>query len=255
MAARLKGSEDLFKAGGRGPIASINFVTAHDGFTLHDLVSYSTKHNAANREDNRDGADNNRSSNFGVEGPTDDPAIVKSRDQQKRNLLATLLFSRGVPMLLAGDELGRTQEGNNNAYCHDSELSWVEWGLDAGGRELLEFTARSIALRKKYPGFRKRNFSRDITWLAPHGGEMTEADWKLPFARCLGALFDKDLLLLLNAHDGEILFRLPDGPWNLQMDTAGKRNDAEIEKAYPLQPRSLALLVKPRSSGPARTDG
>jgi len=255
MAARLNGSEDLFKASGRGPIASINFVTAHDGFTLHDLVSYGSKHNEANHESNRDGADNNRSWNCGAEGPTENREIVDLRERQKRNLLATLFFSRGVPMLLAGDELGRTQEGNNNAYCHDSELSWVEWGLDAGGRELLEFAVRSIALRKQHSTFCRRNFSKDMTWFAPHGGEMTEADWKLPFARCMGVLLDKDLLLLLNAHDGEIVFHLPHGLWNVEMDTAGKSNDARIEKTYPLQPRSLALLIRPRSSGPARTDG
>src|SRR5437868_7442697 len=131
-----------------------------------------------------------------MEGPSANPEVLKLREQQKRNLLATLFLSRGTPMLVAGDELGRTQQGNNNAYCHDSELSWIEWGLDAGGRELLEFTARLVDLRKKHAAFRRRGYSQDIRWLTPHGGEMTEADWKLPFARCLGALFSEDGLLL-----------------------------------------------------------
>src|SRR6185436_2489495 len=156
IAARLAGSEELF--GGRTPAASINFVTAHDGFTLRDLVSYNAKRNEANHEDNRDGADDNRSWNCGVEGLTEDSSIKDLREKQKRNLLATLLLSRGTPMLLAGDELGRTQLGNNNAYCLDDERSWVEWGLDAGGRALLEFTARAIGLRRKFSTFRKAKF-------------------------------------------------------------------------------------------------
>ena len=254
IAARLSGSPDLFAAGGRGPAASINFVTAHDGFTLHDLVSYSAKHNEANHEGNRDGADHNRSWNCGVEGSTEDASVINLRITQKKNLLATLFLSRGVPMLLAGDELGRTQEGNNNAYCHDSELSWVEWGLDAGGRQLLEFTARAIGLRKAFAVFRERSYAKDIAWLTPHGGEMAEADWKLPFARCLGMQVG-DLLLLLNAHDGEISFLLPEGQWEVLMDTTSEqRNNGKVEENYLLQARSLALLVKPKSSSPARTD-
>jgi glycogen operon protein len=170
--------------------------------------------------------------------------VVNLRERQKRNLLATLFLSRGTPMLVAGDELGRTQQGNNNPYCHDSDLSWLEWGLDAGGRELLEFTARVIALRKKYSSFGKRNFSNDIAWLTPHGGGMTDADWKLPFARCLGAHFAEDgLLLLLNAHDGEIPFVLPQGPWQVLLDTdAAQRANGAVEATYALQPRSLVLL-------------
>jgi isoamylase len=254
IAARLAGSPDIFEASGRGPLASINFVTAHDGFTLHDLVSYNAKRNEANGEDNRDGADDNLSWNSGVEGPAEDPAINSLRERQKRNLLAALLFSRGVPMLLAGDELGRTQEGNNNAYCHDSELSWIEWGLDAGGRELLDFTARAIGLRKAHEVFRRRSYAKDIVWRTPHGGEMAEADWTLPFARCLG-MQAGELLLLLNAHDGEIGFSLPEGDWQVLIDTAcGKTDDSKTEKSYLLQSRSLALLFKPSTSGPARTD-
>jgi isoamylase len=239
IAARLSGSPDLFAASGRGPAASINFITAHDGFTLHDLVSYNAKHNEANHEENRDGADNNRSWNCGVEGPSEDASVSNLRDIQKKNLLATLFFSRGVPMLLAGDELGRTQQGNNNAYCHDSELSWVEWGLDAGGRQLLDFTARVIGLRKAFEAFRKRNYSEDILWLTPQGSEMTQADWKLPFARCLGMRAGA-VLLLLNAHDGEIDFALPEGAWNLQLDTSS--GDGVFERTYPLKSRSLVLL-------------
>jgi isoamylase len=153
-------------------------------------------------------------------------------------------------MLLAGDELGRTQQGNNNAYCHDSDLSWVDWGLDAGGRELLELTARLARLRKAHAVFRKRSYEKDIVWLAPHGGEMAEADWRLPFARCAG-MRASEVLLLLNAHDGEIQFALPEEKWECQLDTAGKR---AFDKTYPLQGRSLALLVKATSSAPARTD-
>jgi glycogen operon protein len=254
IAARVAGSGDIFERSGRGPGASVNYVTAHDGFTLQDLVSYQAKHNEANQEGNRDGSNDNRSWNCGVEGPTEDTAINSLRDKQKRNLLATLFLSRGVPMLLAGDELGRTQQGSNNAYCQDSELSWIDWGLDAGGRELLDFTARLARLRRTHAAFRTRSYEKDIVWLTPHGGEMTEADWRLPFARCLGALFGRDLLLLLNAHDGEIAFDLPQGIWSVEIDTSGKSIDAGTEKSYPLQSRSTVLLSRPSSSIPARTD-
>jgi isoamylase len=250
IAARLAGSSDLFAASGRGPTASVNFVTAHDGFTLHDLVSYNAKRNQANHESNRDGADDNRSWNCGVEGPADDPSIISLRDRQKRNFLATLFFSRGLPMLLAGDELGRTQQGNNNAYCQDSDLSWVDWGLDAGGRDLLEFTVQLARLRNAYQAFRKRSYAKDIVWLAPHGGEMAESDWHLPFARCVG-MRTAEVLVLLNAHDGQIEFALPEEGWECKVDTAGKR---AFDKTYPLQGRSLALLVKATSSSQARTD-
>jgi glycogen operon protein len=245
IAARISGSEDIFKASGRGPAAAVNFVTAHDGFTLHDLVSYNAKHNEANQEGNRDGAGDNRSWNCGVEGPSEEASVVSLRNKQKRNLLASLVFSRGTPMLVAGDEIGRTQQGNNNAYCQDSELSWLEWGLDAGGRELLELTARIIGLRKQYPAFRKRQFLRDIAWLTPHGGEMTDEDWRLPFARCLGALFKDDgLLLLLNAHDGDIPFALLEAQWDLVLDTAQQGASGTVAASYALKPRSLVLLKK-----------
>ena len=247
LAARLAGSEEIFGTQGRAPSASVNFVTAHDGFTLQDLVSYNDKHNEANHEGNRDGSHHNLSWNCGAEGQTEDAAINDLRTRQKRNFLATLLFSRGVPMLLAGDELGRTQRGNNNAYCHDSELSWVDWDLDASGRALLEFASRLVGIRQSHAAFRKRTYERDIAWLAPHGGPLTEAEWQLPFARCLAALYpaagadEEDLLLLLNAHDGEVAFTLPEGGWKFLLDTAGER---AFERTYPLQSRSLALLSK-----------
>jgi isoamylase len=277
LASRLTGSSDLYEASGRRPHASINFVTAHDGFTLHDLVSYNDKHNEANHEDNRDGEDNNLSWNCGVEGPTDDPLINALRAQQKRNLLATLLLSQGVPMLVAGDELGRTQSGNNNAYCQDSELSWVNWDLEAEDRELLEFTRRLIALSKDHPVFRRRTFLqgrhihgtgvKDVVWLKPNGAEMTEEEWRHSFARCLGVTLageameevdergqptkDDNFLLLLNAHHEAIPFVLPAirprTYWTLEFDTsrdvAPDRDGLyPAGRSYALQGRSLVLL-------------
>ena len=259
LAARVSGSEDVF-GHGRGPAASVNFVTAHDGFTLTDLVSYDAKHNEANHEGNRDGSDHNLSWNCGAEGFSTDPQVIALRDRQKRNLLATLFFSRGVPMLLAGDEMGRTQRGNNNAYCHDSELSWVDWDLDPGGHALLEFAGQIARLRKVHGCFRQRAYTHDIVWLSPDGGEMTREEWHLPFARCVGARFpsasasEPDLLLLMNAHDGEIAFALPQAAWQVELDTARAGGGSASSGAYALQPRSLALLSTPRSSGPARTD-
>ena len=242
LAARLAGSEDIFHRSGRGPSASINFVTAHDGFTLQDLVSYDHKHNEANGEGNQDGSDHNRSSSYGVEGPTRDQQIVQLREKQKRNFLATLFLSRGTPMLLAGDELGRSQHGNNNAYCQDNETSWLDWKLDDARRALLAFAARAIALRKAHAAFRKEDYAGDIRWLSPEGHEMTQADWTLPFARCLGARFaEENLLLILNAHDGEIHFVLPEGAWETLLDTAGEKT-GRAEKTYHLQPRSIVLL-------------
>jgi glycogen operon protein len=278
VASRLSGSSDIFLHAGRAPTASINYVTAHDGFTLQDLVSYNDKHNEANLEGNRDGSGNNRSWNCGAEGPTNDASILSLRERQKRNLLATLLFSQGVPMLLAGDELGRTQRGNNNAYCHDSALSWVDWELDEAGRALVAFTSKLIQLRNRHALFRRRTYFRgravrdpemkDISWLNPDGAEMSDHDWNKAFARCLGVLIsgrglterdelgrlveDDDLLLLLNAHDDAIAFALPSGPWQLVLDTSDQ--PFQESGSYALQARSLALLVKPNRSGPARTD-
>jgi glycogen operon protein len=279
VASRLSGSSDIFQHAGRGPTASINFVAAHDGFTLHDLVSYAHKRNEANLEHNRDGSDNNRSWNCGEEGPTSNPAVVSLRQRQKRNLLATLLFSQGVPMLLAGDEMGRTQLGNNNAYCQDSPLSWTDWELDEDARALLQFTRELIALRNRHPLFRRRTYFRgravrdpemkDISWLNPDASEMSDHDWNKTFARALGVLIsgrglterdefarpveDDDLLLLLNAHDEDIAFTLPGGEWRLLVDTSGQ--PAPAEAGYPVRARSLALLVKPNASARARTAG
>jgi glycogen operon protein len=279
LASRLSGSSDVFERSGRGPASSVNFVATHDGFTLHDLVSYEKKRNEANLEDNRDGSSDDRSANYGVEGPTDNREIISLREKQKRNLLATLLFSQGVPLLLAGDEMGRTQQGNNNAYCHDSELSWIDWDLGEDAKALLEFTRGLIALRNAHPLFRRRTWFRgraehdpelkDVVWLNYQGIEMTEAEWTRSSARCLGVLLsgrglserdahgapveDQDLLLLLNSNPGDVPFPLPSGRWNLLLDTAIEK--PEFEKTYLLQGRSLALLAKPSSKDPARTDG
>jgi len=185
LAYRLTGSSDLYERGGRKPHASINFVTAHDGFTLRDLVSYNEKHNEANGEGNRDGENHNLSHNYGVEGPTDDVEIRRTRARQRRNLMATLLLSQGVPMILSGDEMGRTQNGNNNAYCQDNETSWLDWELSTLDRNFLAFVRRMIRLRKEHPAFRRRHFfqgrelrgGKDITWLTPAGREMTDEEW------------------------------------------------------------------------------
>ncbi len=258
LAARLSGSHDIFAPSGRAPRAGINFVTTHDGFTLQDLVSYERKHNEANHEGNRDGSDHNRSWNSGEEGPSEKPEVNALREKQKRNLLATLFFSQGVPMLVAGDELGRTQRGNNNAYCQDNETSWLDW--EGADRELMQFVIGLVELRKRHPSFRRRTYPKpeDTAWLAPEGREMVEQDWKLPYARCFGmlmvgqrlaerdehgnAMVDDDLLLLLNAHHEAIEFKLPGEGWTAVLDTAiGPPASAA---PYPLQPRSLALLVR-----------
>ncbi len=245
FASRLSGSSDLYETSARRPVASINFVTCHDGFTLADLVSYNSKHNEANGDGNADGSNDNRSWNCGTEGPTDDPAITELRNRQARNFLATLLLSQGVPMLLAGDELGRTQQGNNNAYCQDNELSWVDWEAAGKHADLLEFTSDLIALRREHPVFRRRRFfsgelggQRDISWLTPAGAEMTNADWQASQTRSLAVLLngeaitepgahgepitDQSFLLLFNAHDQPVTFTLPGGAsdWQVVVDTA-----------------------------------
>ncbi len=269
LAARLSGSSDVFQPSGRGPAASINFVTSHDGFALQDLVSYERKRNDANLEGNRDGSNNNLSSNFGVEGPTNDEKVLALRTRQKRNFLATLLLSQGVPMLSAGDELGRTQRGNNNAYCHDSELSWLDW--ENTDEALLGFARRLITLRKKHPLFRRRTYPKpeNTAWLSPEGREMTDQDWNLPFARCLGCLMvgqrlyerdergepvmDDDLLVLMNAHHDALDFVLPEAPWLVLLDTA-RDEPAVPAKSYRLEARSLVLLATPMRTDPSRTD-
>ncbi len=284
FARRLTGSHDLYGHNERGPCASVNFITAHDGFTLHDLVSYNEKHNEANGEGNRDGTDNNLSWNCGVEGPTSDPQILALRERQKRNLLATLLLSQGVPMLLAGDESGRTQDGNNNAYCQDSELTWHDWYWDDDRWRLLNFTKKLIRLRRAHPIFRRRDFfkgvpvgdqtRKDVAWLMPDGHEMTTEEWEKDFARCLGMwlngqwlpetddrgqqLRDASFLVLFNAHHDRIDFKLPDpgpgGHWRTEVDTTYDEGtpppDAPAPNAsYPLQGRSLALLCQVTGEG------
>ena len=253
FAYRLTGSSDLYATSGRRPVASINFVTCHDGFTLHDLVSYNHKHNEANGEGNRDGTDDNRSWNCGVEGPTDDPAINELRARQKRNFLVTLFLSQGVPMLLAGDEMGRTQAGNNNAYCQDTPLSWVDWGRAASEQDLLQFTETLAGLRRDHPVFRRRRFFHgqgpgsekgDIVWLTPAGEVMTDADWGASYARSLavflngeaisepdprgGKITDAKFLLLFNAHNNPITFTLPEASyapgWEVVIDTGPRRS-------------------------------
>jgi glycogen operon protein len=253
LASRLTGSSDLYETSGRRPVASVNFVTCHDGFTLADLVSYDRKHNEANLEDNRDGSDDNRSWNCGTEGPTDEPEINALRERQVRNFLVTLFFSQGIPMLLAGDELGRTQHGNNNSYCQDNEVSWVDWDAAAKHSDLIEFVARLSALRKAHPVFRRRRFfsgragdsldgQRDIIWLSPAGHEMGHADWNSWDARALAVcvngdaitepgphgerITDADFILLINANADPVTFTVPESfgsagvAWEVLVDTS-----------------------------------
>ena len=248
VAYRLTGSPDLYKHNGRRPYASINFVTAHDGFTLNDLVTYDKKHNELNGDDNRDGDNNNQSWNCGVEGPTDDPKINALRERQRRNFLMTLFLSQGVPMLSGGDEWGRTQNGNNNAYCQDNEISWFNWERDEKQNQFVEFTRKLIQLRRDHPVFRRPKFfqgrrirgseTRDVMWFNPGGSEMSEEEWTSPFVRCLGMLLSGDtmdvlnfegepirddtFLLLINAHYEPIPFVLPGQEhieWQLVLDT------------------------------------
>ena len=253
FASRLSGSSDLYETSGRRPVASINFVTCHDGFTLADLVSYDRKHNEANGEGGADGSDDNRSWNCGAEGPTDDGAVLELRSRQRRNFLATLFCSQGVPMLLAGDEIGRTQGGNNNAYCQDNELSWVDWGLAGGQEALLEFARDLAAFRRDHPVFRRRRFFRggsdggdglaDIAWLTPSGREIADRDWDTPEARAMMVFLNGDaitepgprgepvlddtFLILLSAHHEPVTFTLPGArfgrSWAIALDTAAGR--------------------------------
>ncbi|HEX7173948.1 MAG TPA: glycogen debranching protein GlgX, partial [Pyrinomonadaceae bacterium] len=278
LAFRLTGSSDLYERSGRRPYASVNFVTAHDGFTLADLTSYNEKHNEANGEGNRDGHDHNLGWNCGVEGRTDDPDTLELRARQRRNFLATLLLSQGVPMLLAGDEMGRTQHGNNNAYCQDNELSWVDWNLDESQRELLEFTRQLIRLFHTQPVLRRRKFFhgrqvrgaeiKDVSWLRPDGEEMTAEDWRDDQTRSLcvrlagdaidetdergRAVFGDTLLILLNVHHRPVSFHLPahreDVHWEQLFDTrepAGRRKTRRLVKggaSYRTEAHSLALF-------------
>ena len=253
LASRLTGSSDLYETSGRRPVASVNFVTCHDGFTLADLVSYDRKHNEANGENNHDGSDDNRSWNCGTEGPTDDPEINALRGRQVRNFLVTLFFSQGIPMLLAGDELGRTQQGNNNSYCQDNEISWVDWDAAAKHSDLIEFVATLSALRRAHPVLRRRRFfsgqtgdsgdgQRDIIWLTPSGDEMSADDWNSGYAKALAVcvngdaisepgprgerITDSDFIILINAHSDAVRFSVPASigspgtAWQVIVDTA-----------------------------------
>ncbi len=277
FAKRLTGSSDLYETSGRKPHASINFISAHDGFTLHDLVSYNSKHNEANGEQNCDGRADEASWNCGTEGPTDDADILRLRTRQKRNMIATLLLSQGVPMLLAGDEFGHTQRGNNNAYCQDNETSWLDWNLGVEAGDLLQFIASLVHLRRRHPVFRRRRFLqqrtvaggvKEVAWLRPDGQEMTDTEWTQGFARCLGAYFsgaalertdrrgnvvrDDSFLVLCNAHHEDIPFRLPvfhaGDSWLRVVDTAVEPDPLRPQRLgaqsdYPLRGRSLVLLM------------
>ena len=283
FASRIMGSMDLYRHNGRRPFHSVNFVTAHDGFTMRDLVSYNEKHNEANGEGNRDGDTHNNAWNMGVEGPTDDPEIRELRLRQIRNFLATLLLSQGTPMILAGDERGRSQGGNNNAYCQDNEISWLDWRADPEAEAICAFTRRLIALRRQHPLLHRRSFFQgplnpggaeyDVEWLSPDGQEVSPALWNNSELRCFGLLLngrvmrevdergrpvhDDVLLILFNAGHDPIPFILPDWPddplWEVLIDTAdpaangGRQPTSEI---YQLQPRSLAVLAE-RAPQPA----
>jgi len=279
LAYRLAGSSDLYQDDGRRPSASINFIVAHDGFTLTDLVTYAEKHNEANGEGNRDGADHDLSANYGQEGPSDDPKLIELRARQQRNLMATLLFSQGVPMICGGDEIGRTQRGNNNAYCQDNEISWLDWELDERKQQMLDFTRRVVTLRHAHPNLRRRKFFngqpirgasvRDVTWLRPDGVEMAEEEWETGWTRALGMMLaggpqnevnhlgeqisDDALVLLLNGHWDPVDFKIPStgktGEWTVLLDTS---NDdvspinelAEGGTVYQLEGRALVLLSR-----------
>ena len=274
LASRLTGSSDLYETSGRRPVASVNFVTCHDGFTLADLVSYDRKHNAANGENNHDGSDDNRSWNCGTEGPTDDAEINALRERQVRNFLVTLFFSQGIPMLLAGDELGRTQQGNNSSYCQDNEISWVDWDAAAKHSDLIEFVATLSALRRAHPVLRRRRFfsgqtgdsgdgQRDIIWLTPSGDEMDGDDWNSGYAKALAVcvngdaitepgprgerITDSDFVLLINAHSDAVRFSVPASfgspgtTWQVTVDTGS--------------PQPVAGALDPAPASSAETGG
>lgn len=281
FASRISGSSDLYQDDGRRPIASINFVTAHDGFTLRDLVSYNEKHNEANGENNKDGESHNRSWNCGVEGETDDKDVLALRARQQRNFLATLLLSQGVPMLSHGDELGRTQGGNNNAYCQDNEIAWVDWDLTDEQKALLDFTRDLVRLRRDHPVFRRRRFFAgeprhggeselgDIGWLKPDASHMAEEDWQIGTARAVMVflngeairepdtrgerIVDDSFLVIFNGQPEELRFTLPDAEygeeWHVVFDTAGRLDqDAVLAPGQSLsaESRSVVLLCRLR---------
>jgi isoamylase len=263
FAERFAGSSDLFRRSGRRPTASINFLAAHDGFTLHDVVSYNGRHNAANLEGNHDGHADNLSWNCGIEGDSDEPDVVALRSRQMRNMLTTLFFSQGVPMLLSGDEFGRTQRGNNNAYCQDNEISWIDWSLAERNADLLEFVRELARLRCDRPELRRDTFlkgsrvssqSRDIMWWHPRGHEMSEHDWNdaglRSFAIAIGAHGAAvDLLLLLNPVDTAVEFTLPPAgstrTWRSVIDTASGSEvpgRAMSDRVFLAAPRSAVAL-------------
>ena len=279
LAYRLTGSSDLYSTSGRRPFASVNFVTAHDGFTLHDLVSYNGKHNEANGENNQDGSNDNDSWNCGVEGTSNNPEIVALRERQKRNFLTLLFLSQGVPMLCGGDEIGRTQHGNNNAYCQDNEISWFNWDLDHTQQDLLAFVQNLIDLRKRHPVLRRRRFFqgrhirgsevKDLSWFRPDGKEMTDDDWNAGYAKSLvlrlagDAIAERDqkgrpivddtLLVILNAHHTPMAFTLPAHKrgirWHPVLDTAcSGENEKQVAgfkggEQYEMEARSIAVLL------------
>lgn len=277
FAYRLTGSPDLYALNGRRPNASLNFITAHDGFTLNDLVSYNDKHNEANGEDNRDGDSHNRSWNCGVEGETDDPEVRQLRERQRRNFLTTLMLSQGIPMLVAGDEIGRTQKGNNNAYCHDDEISWLHWELEKCNEDLVNFSRELIFFRRQHPVFRRRKWFQgrpiygkgisDIAWFNPDGSEMTDEQWEAGYAKAIGMFLDGNqipsvgpkgerisddsFLLFFNAHYETLEFALPtamrQAEWQVVIDTKEPRF-MQDEKLYtgfqtvPVVARSMVVL-------------
>ncbi len=289
LAPRISASGDIFNRRGRKPWASINFVTAHDGFTLNDLVSYNDKHNEANGEDNKDGTSNNRSWNCGAEGPTDDPAVNELRGRQMRNILSTLLLGLGTPMLVAGDEFARTQHGNNNAYCQDNEISWVDWSFAEKNEPLIQFVRRLTAIRNAYPVLRRTRFVtgecnpelnvKDVTWLSPAGKEMTQDDWGNNSLRCFGMLLDgraqptgvvergsdATVLLVLNGGHEDATFRLPESAeaerWMLLLDSCQpSRANASIKREYfppgdpfPVPGRSFFTFVLEKSAIPGES--
>ncbi len=276
LTERMCASGSVFDHGGRRPWACVNFVTAHDGFTLNDVVTYNEKHNEANGENNQDGSSDNRSWNCGVEGPTDDPAINALRERQIRNMLATLLLSQGTPMMLAGDEFGRTQKGNNNAYCQDDEISWLDWNMKRKGQSLIRFVKTLIALRHKYPVLRRNLFLtgeyneelgvKDVTWINANGREMEDTQWGDHGMRCFGMLLDgraqttgirqrgkeATLLIIINEHSDVVKFALPDSPggdhWTILIDTndpdaKNQSSSFKIGEEYDITPRSLRMFA------------
>jgi glycogen operon protein len=281
LATRLSGSADLYAPSGRKPLASVNFLTAHDGFTLQDLVSYEEKHNEANGEDNNDGHDDNRSTNCGVEGPSDDADVLACRERLKRSFVATLMLSQGVPMLLGGDELSKTQQGNNNAYCQDNEINWFDWDLDDRKQEFLDFVKKVVAFRRAHPSFRRHHFLtgqedengiKDVSWWHPAAHEMTEDDWADDHLRALGMLLsgegtgeqgtdsrgrDSAFLVLLNA-GSETTFNLPGHPqapsWKCVLTTerdAPPANRLSPGEEFTLPPQSVTVLEAADESRPA----